>query len=562
MTRFRLALVSLAGLMLAAIALAESSLPPAVELAEKVITPERLRAHTAFLADDLLEGRGPATRGGELAAKYIAAQFAGLGLKPISQDGSYFQDVPLLGRKIEPPADLRVAGRAQELTLKFVDDIVSGSDLEQEQVRVAGDLVFVGYGIVAPEFQWDDFKGADLKGKILLMLVNDPPATRDEPALFGGKALTYYGRWTYKYESAARQGAAGAILIHTTPSAGYPFKVVQSTWSGERFSLPRKAGGDPLLGLKAWISREAAEKILALAGQNLPALEEAAAERRFRPLPLGVKVSTEFKQRLRQIQTANVIGWLPGSDPQLREQYVVYTAHYDHLGVGKEVEGDAIYNGAADNAVGVAALLGLAEAFARQPEPPARSVVFIGIAAEEYGLLGSEYYAKNPVFPPARTAANVNIDGVNTIGPTRDITLIGFGKSDLDELVKQVAGEHGLETRPDNFPEQGFFYRSDQFNFAKVGIPAVYLDNGLDVIGRPEGWGKQKADDYTARDYHQPSDQIKPDWDWRGAQQQTVLLFDIGWRVATRPALPEWYPAAEFRPARQESLRPAGEPRH
>jgi len=554
MRRTQLALVSLA-LLAGATALAQAPLAPAVQQAQQVITPELLRAHTAFLADDLLEGRAPATRGGELAAKYIAAQFERLGLRPISEDGSYFQNVPMLGKKVEPTADLAVRGGGQELTFKFFDDFVPGSDLEQERVRVEGDLVFVGYGIVAPEFNWDDFKGVDVKGKVLLMLVNDPPATAEEPELFGGRALTYYGRWTYKYESAARQGAAGAILIHTTPSAGYPFKVVQSSWTGERFSLPPKPGGDPPLGLGAWVSQEAAEKILELAGQTLPALQEAAAKRSFRPAPLGVKVSTEMTQHLRHIESPNVIGWLRGSDPQLAEQYVVYTAHYDHLGVGKEVNGDSIYNGAADNAVGVAALLALAEAFARQPAPPARSVVFIGIAAEEYGLLGSEHYAQNPVFPPAATAANINMDGLNTIGPTRDITLIGYGKSDLDELVEATAREHGMVTRPDNFPEQGYFYRSDQFNFAKVGIPAVYLDNGLDVIGQPEGWGKEKADEYVARDYHQPSDQIKPDWDWRGAKQQTELLFDIGWRVATRPAMPEWYPTAEFRAAREKSSR-------
>ncbi|MFQ5695266.1 MAG: M28 family peptidase [Terriglobia bacterium] len=525
---------------------------------EAVITAELLRAHTTFLSDDLLEGRAPASRGGALAAKYIAAQFERMGLLPGGENGTYFQDVPMLAKKIEPPADLAVSGNGQTLTFKFVDEFLAGSDLEQERVDVSGELVFVGYGITAPEFNWDDFKGADVKGKILLMVVNDPPATAAEPTLFGAKALTYYGRWTYKYESAARRGAAGAILIHTTKSAGYPFQVLQSGADREGFSLPRTPQSDPPLALKSWVNHESAEKIFTLAGKDLAALIEAAQRRDFRPVPLGVRASTGFRQTMRQISMPNVIGLLPGADEMLRDEYVVYTAHYDHLGVGREVNGDGIYNGAADNAVGVAGLLGIAEGMARISSGLKRSQVFAAVAAEESGLLGSAYYAQNPTFPLAQTTATINIDGLNTIGATRDMVLIGDGKSELDEVARIVARERRLQLRPDQFPEQGFFYRSDQFSLAKVGVPALYFDPGLEIEGKPEGYGKQKFDEYVAHDYHQPSDEIKPDWDWQGAVQMARYLYGVGWKIANWERSFEWSSTAEFRAAREESLRKAG----
>ena len=560
MKKVTLALVSLAGLSLAVLALAQSSLPPAVERGQAAITPELLRAHTAFLADDLLEGRAPASRGSELAAKYIAAQYERLGLKPVGDNGTYFQNVPLVGKKVDPAAKLAVSGGGQALAFNFSDDFVPGSDSDESRVPVAGELVFVGYGIVAPEFKWDDFKGADLKGKILVMLVNDPPAPPAEPELFGGRALTYYGRWTYKYESAARQGAAGVLLIHTPESAGYSFAVVQASWSGERFSLPR-AAGEPGLGVKAWISQPTAEKILSLAGHpevsGLAALQRAAASRDFRPVPLGLKASTELQQTVRRIASPNVIGLLEGSDPRLKNEYVIYTAHHDHLGVGKPVDGDAIYNGASDNALGVAHLLAIAEAMARLPEKPKRSQVFLAVTAEEAGLLGSEYYAHHPVFAPAATAANLNMDGLKTWGPTRDVVQVGAGKSELDEVARAVARDHGLTVKPDQSPEQGFFYRSDQFNLAKVGIPALYLDNGEEIVGQPDGYGEQKEKEYRARNYHQPSDEIQPDWDWRGAEQMARFLFALGWRLADSDRDFAWYPTAEFRAARLASQKKA-----
>ena len=525
--------------------------------AQETITVELLRAHTEFLADDLLEGRGPGTRGGELAANYIAAQFRRLGLLPGGENGSYFQNVPMVGSKLEAPAPLLVERDAQSETYTYLEDFVPFTDLEQPQVAVEGVLVFVGYGIVAPEYQWDDFKGADLKGKVLLMLVNDPPAPAEEPQLFGGKALTYYGRWTYKYESAARQGAVGAILIHTTESAGYPFSVVQTSWSGEQFALARQSGDEPPLPLAAWVSQAAAEKILGRAGQELASLQEAAARRSFRPVELGLRVSTEMRLGFRHITMPNVIGLLPGTDEKRKDEYIVYTAHYDHLGIGKEVKGDSIYNGAADNAVGVAGLLSLAEAMSRLTAGSKRSQVFMAVAAEEAGLLGSAYYARHPLFPPAATVANINMDGLSTWGATRDIMLIGNGKSELDEVAQAVARARDLRLRADQFSEKGYFYRSDQFNFAKIGIPALYFDPGLEVIGQPADYGQQKVDEYLANDYHQPSDEIKPGWDWAGAEQVAKFLFEVGWTIANWERTFQWNATSEFRATRLESLRRA-----
>ncbi|MCI0403784.1 MAG: M28 family metallopeptidase, partial [Acidobacteria bacterium] len=433
--RLRLTMVVLLGVALAGVlAAAPPKSPRAVQRGEAAITPELLQGHVEFLSDDLLEGRGPGGRGIVLASNYIAAHFRRLGLKPAGDNGTYFQKVTLLGKKVEPTAELRAARGAEAASFKFFDDWVPMSDAEQERVKVDGEMVFAGYGVTAPEFRWDDFKGMDMKGKVLLLVVNDPPATAEEPGLFGGKALTYYGRWSYKYEEAARQGAAGAILIHTTESAGYPFQVVQSSWTTERFVLPRQQGDEPPLGLKAWVSQEAAKKILSMAGQDLAALQMAATSRDFKPVALGVRVSTELEQKLRRLESPNVVGVLPGSDPKGKDEYVVYTAHHDHLGIGKpNKDGDNIYNGAADNASGVAGLLAIAEAMveAAKATPLKRSQVFLAVTAEEQGLLGSLYYARNPIFPPAQTVANINMDGLNTIGPTRDIIQVGNGKSEL-----------------------------------------------------------------------------------------------------------------------------------
>jgi len=524
----------------------------AVARAEAILSADLLHAHTAFLSDDLLEGRGPGSRGDHLTQKYIAAHFERLGLQPGGDNGTWFQPFPIVGKNVTSKSNLSVSG--QPLSFKFHDEFVPFSGLEDENVEVSGELVFVGYGIVAPEYDWNDFKGMDLKGKILLGFVNDPPAPAGEPELFGGRALTYYGRWTYKYEEAERQGAAGAILIHNTEMAGYPFQVVQTSWTGEQFELPRPADALPPVPLQGWVTEEVATRILSAAGQDLQKLRRAAERRDFQPVKLGLTASASMTQTVRQIETANVVGVLPGADPALKDQYVVITTHHDHLGKG-EGEGDVIYNGAADNAIGTAALLGIAEAMAALPGGNRRSVIFAAVAAEEQGLLGSEHYAKYPTVPAADTVANINMDGLSTWGPTRDIVLVGSGKSELDEVAALVAKRNHLELLPDQFPEKGFFYRSDQFNLAKVGVPALYFDAGLDVIGKPAGYGKQKFEEYTANDYHQPSDEIKLDWDWSGAQQMAHYIFEVSWVTANWDREFHWHPTAEFRAAREASLK-------
>ena len=543
------------GLVTILLALAGVSCAPASDTGaprslQESVTAEMIRRHVEVLSDDKMEGRGPGSPGGEMAAQYLAAEFERLGLKPAGEDGGWFQQVPMVGKTVTNKPGLHVTGEGDPLDFKFYDDFVGGSDLEDARVPVEGELVFAGYGINAPEADWNDFKDIDVKGKILLLLVNDPPATTEEPGLFGGQALTYYGRWTYKYAEAARQGAAGAILIHTTESAGYPFQVVQTSWTGEQFSLERGPNSDPPLPMASWVSSAAAEQILERAGQNLGDLQAAAARRDFQPVPLGLTASTEMQQTVRRSVSPNVAGLLAGSDPELSGQYVIFTAHYDHLGIDPNAEGDGIYNGAFDNASGCGAALAIAEAYATAPTGPRRSVLFLMVTAEEQGLLGSAYYAQNPLLPLAQTAANVNIDGINIIGPTRDIYVVGHGKSNLDAVVGAAARSQGMEAIPDQHPEQGFFYRSDQFSLAKKGIPAVYLDNGLEVIGQPDGYGKEKFDEYNLKYYHQPSDEIRSDWNWAGALQHTRLLLDIGWRIANAGAMPEWNEGDEFKAAR------------
>jgi Zn-dependent M28 family amino/carboxypeptidase len=427
---------------------------------------------------------------------------------------------------------------------------MSGVETPEARLEQA-EVVFVGFGIVAPEYKWDDFKGADLRGKVLLVMNNDP---EDDPALFGGKTRLFYGRWDYKYEKAAEMGAAGAIIIHTPPSAGYGWQVIQTSDTGEQFSLPHESG--PELQVKAWATEEGVRKIVRLGGQDLDALRAAAQKRDFRPLPLGVRVSLVLKNRVRRAQTANVIGRLPGRDPALAKEAVIYTAHHDHLGMkeGAKPGEDAIFNGAMDNASGVAALLAIARAMKALPAPPRRSILFAAVAAEEQGLLGSRYYAAHPTLPPGRLAANINIDGVSIFGPTRDVVVIGLGKSDLDERVKSLASMQGRVVVPDQFPEKGFFYRSDQFSLAKIGVPAAYLDDGVEVVGKPPGWGKAQKEAFEAKDYHQPSDELRDDWDFSGAVLDTQLLFHLGVGVANSSALPRWRPGDEFEAVRKKEL--------
>lgn len=511
-----------------------------------------LKAHIRFLSDDLLEGRGTGARGGELAAKYLAAQLEALGAKGAGDNGSFFQPVSLVGVKADPGTTLTVAGASGSESFKFADDFVAFTGAQTEQVDVDADMIFVGYGISAPEQKWNDYKGPDddYRGKILVMLVNDPPATPDEPNLFAGKTLTYYGRWTYKYEEAARRGAVGAILLHTDDSAGYPWGVVKTSNGSWRFDIARGANDTtPFLPLRSWVTDDSARRIMKLAGQDLGALRAAAAKRDFKPVKLGVKARMNLKSEVKRVLAPNVVGIIEGSDPQLKNEYVVYSAHWDHLGVGApDKNGDTIYNGALDNASGCAVVLAIAEHLASLPpaQRPKRSTLFLFPTAEEQGLLGAEWYSKHPVVPLDKTAADVNLDSMNVLGPTKDFEPLGAERSSLKAVVDAVAKEMGLRVSPDARPEQGSFYRSDHFPFAKVGVPSISLKEGDDYVGHTKEWGEQQFRAYNTAHYHQPSDEMSDSWNYNGMIQEAEIALAIGTRIANAPAKPEFNPGDEF----------------
>jgi Zn-dependent M28 family amino/carboxypeptidase len=529
--------------------------------AAEQINEVTLRSHIKFLSDDLLEGRAPGTAGGRVAEKYIATQFEIIGLTPGAKamtDGavstSWYQAFDILGITSKVPKTMSLKSGTKVLDLKFWDDFIAFTGEQQPHTEVKdAEIVFVGYGIFAPEQKWDDYKGVDVRGKILLMMNNDPSSG---PNLFAGKTRLYYGRWTYKYEIAARKGAAGAIIIHTVPSAGYKFQVVQTSWSGEQFELPHQSS-EPTIKIKSWATEEASQKIVQLGGKNLDELRARAERRDFKPVPLGVTLSLAMTNTIRSLKTANVVGVLPGRDPELSKEYVVYSAHHDHLGVGAaSAEGDSIYNGALDNASGTAAMLAIAQAFARMPENarPRRSIMFAAVAAEESGLLGSEKFCVDPPVHPAYMAANINIDGMNIWGRTKDITIIGMGKSSMDRVVQEIANWQGRVVVGDQFPDKGFFYRSDQFNFAKIGVPATYCDNGTEFTNRPAGWGKEQIEKWEATKYHQVSDEYDASWNLEGAVEDAQLAFLVGLKVANADALPSWTTGDEFEAARKKAL--------
>ncbi len=541
-----------------------ASLLPAIGAAAALIRPDaadikaastidaaQLRAHVRFLADDALEGRLPGSRGDQLAQRYIVAQFEALGLKPGAPGGGWLQIVPLVGVRTQAPAALGFTGSGKTEAAERSKDFMLVSGLQESEAGFKdAELVFVGYGIRAPEFGWDDFKGADLRGKVLLVMNNDP---EEDPALFAGKTRLYYGRWTYKYEEAARRGAAAALIIHTTPSAGYPWQVVQTSWAGEQFEL--ESAGEPRLPAKGWLTEEASRRVAALGGRDLDVLRRKALSPDFQPVALGVRVSASLKNQVRRQESANVLALLEGSHPELKSQSVIYSAHHDHLGVSEDAsKPDRIYNGALDNASGTAALLALAGAFKGLPKVPPRSILFAALAAEEQGLLGSAYLAAHPPVPPGRLAAAINIDGINILGRTRDVVVVGYGKSSLDRLLEGFAAWQGRVVKPDSFPDRGFYYRSDQFNFAKIGIPSVFLGRSVDFIGRPEGWGREMTERWEATHYHQPSDEYRDDWDLSGAVENLRLLFHVGARAARDSKLPAWTAGDEFEAARKAAL--------
>lgn len=524
------------------------------QIATRWITDRGLRADIQFLADDLLEGRGPGTRGGQLAMRYVATQFELMGLKPAAGGGRWIQPVPLVSVTTRPPDQVAFQAGDRSLTLNNYDDYIMASGLPQERSRIAdAELVFVGYGIQAPEYDWDDFKGVDVRGKILVVMNNDPA---DDPEKFAGRTRLYYGRWDYKYAKAAELGAAGMLIIHTTESAGYPYQVVQTSWTGPQMALAGQTDGR--LPMEGWVTEDAARRLMTLAGFDLDTLRAKAERRDFQPVPLGIRTSFELKCLVENSQTGNVLGLLPGSDPVLGREWVVFMAHHDHLGMQpkRDERGDYIYNGAVDNASGLATMLNIARAITALPEAhrPRRSILFASVGAEEQGLLGSEYLAHHPPVPAGYLAAVINVDGINILGPTEDVVVIGKGKSDLDEVVQRMSRHQNRVVVGDQFPDRGYYYRSDQFSLAKIGVPGVYLGAGVHVVGKPEGWGREKLREWTEKIYHQTSDEYSDDWDLRGAVLDAQLLFHVGLQVADQPAMPAWNSGDEFESARKKAI--------
>ncbi len=525
----------------------EEKLKPALD----TITPDGLLAHIKVLASDGFEGRAPGTKGEELSIKYISDQFKAIGLKPGNPDGSYTQEVPLTGIKSDPKMSFTIGGNTTEL--KYPDDYVASSARLQNEIKIDNsDVVFVGYGIVAPEYGWDDYKDVDVRGKTILMLINDPPIpdpkdpSKLDEKMFKGKAMTYYGRWTYKYEIAAQKGAAAAIIIHETEPAAYPYSVVKSSWGKENFELDAPDKNKDAVQARSWITLDVAKKLLADCGQNFDALKKSAISKDFRPVALNAKAKIEIKQTLRSFKSHNVIGKLEGSDPKLKDEYIIYTAHWDHLGRHPELPGDQIFNGAVDNASGDAAVIELARAFSKLNPPPRRSVLFMCTTAEEAGLLGAKFYAEHPLYPLEKTLADLNIDSMNVWGKARDIEDVSFGMSTLDDMLADAAKGQGRVAIPNSRPEKGKIYRADNFEFSKIGLPSLYIGNGEHLLSRPAD-APLRSDEFDLHDYHQVSDEVKPDWDLTGAVQDVDLLFEVGYQVANAAKFPEWKPGVEFR---------------
>jgi Zn-dependent M28 family amino/carboxypeptidase len=536
---------------------AATTMPAELKSGLDSINTADLMQHTKTLSADEYEGRGPGTKGEELTVKYLTEQFQKIGLKPGNPDGTYVQKVPLAGFTAQPTASFTAGDK--KIDLEFPKDYVAVSRRFTPESKVEdSDMVFVGYGVVAPEYGWDDYKGLDVKGKTIVMLINDPavPDPNDAAKLddktFKGKAMTYYGRWTYKYEIATEKGAAAAIIIHETGPAGYPYEVVSGSWSRENFDIVKPDKNMGRVAVESWITTDKAKELFTAAGQDFDALKKAAISKDFKPVELKAKANFTIKNTLREVQSANVVAKVEGSEK--KDEYVVYSAHWDHLGKDPKLEGDQIFNGALDNASGIATLLEIAEGFTKLSTPPKRSILFLAVTAEEKGLLGAKYYAENPLYPLNKTLANINIDGANQWGRTKDITMVGDDNSTLIDLLRDVAKMQNRLVNPDPEPEKGFYYRSDHFEFAKVGVPAIYADSGIDYIGKDQAFSKTKRDEYTAKDYHKVSDEIKPDWDLAGAVDDAQLLLIIGHHVAQADKFPEWKQGSEFKAKRDAMM--------
>ncbi len=533
---------------------APNAVPVEALAAMRTIDAERIRAHVKFLADDLLEGRGTGQRGGDVAAAYIATQFALDGLKPTGDGGSYLQQVPLVGVSTQPETTFAIAPESGEpMTLRQLEDYVATDASQQPASDIDAPIVFVGYGIEAPEFKWDDYKGADLRGKALLMLVNEPPS--DDPSFFGGKALTYYGRWTYKYEEALRRGAVAAILIHKTEMASYGWEVVRNSWSGENSFL--KAEG-PQLKAAGWVTLATARRVAQASGQDLEQWLARANSRDFRPIPLPLTLKAHMVSKLRSFTSSNVLATLPGSDPRLKTEAVVYSAHYDHLGIRPGMPGDNIFNGAMDNATGCGILLELARAYSSAAQRPKRSVLFAAVTAEEQGLRGSQYLGLHPPIPAGKIALDLNYDDLPAFGTAEEVEVAGAERTSFYPIVEATARQFELGIRPDPHPESGHYYRSDHFSLARVGIPSFSIKEGEKYKGHPREWGAQQNREYEEKRYHQPADEYRSDMDFSGDAVMARFGFVLGWKAASLPEMPIWRPGDEFEAARKKSEAAAG----
>jgi Zn-dependent M28 family amino/carboxypeptidase len=528
--------------------------------AENAIDQEGLLQHIKVLGSDKFEGRAPGSKGEEESVNYITAQFKTLGLKPGNPDGTYTQEVPLAGILTTPSATFTVGDKKMEL--HSPDEFVAFTQQITPEIKVDdSEIVFVGYGVIAPEYGWDDFKGVDVKGKTVVFLINDPPITEPgdssklDEKMFKGKAMTYYGRWSYKYQIAAEKGAAAAVIVHETIPAAYPWSVVENSNAKTNFVIDAPDKNMSTIGIRSWITLDTARKLFAAAGKNYDELKKAALSKDFKPVSLGAKASFALQNKITHFKSHNVVGKIEGSDPQKKDEYVIYSAHWDHLGRDPKLKGDQIYNGALDNASGVASILEIAQAFTKLPQPPPRSILFMATTAEEAGLLGAKYYAEHPLYPLDHTLADINIDGVNPWGKTRDIEDIAAGNSTLDDLLAEDAKAAGRMAKPNSEPEKGTFFRADNFEFAKVGVPALYIGSKpKDYIGQPADYGQKKSDDYTLHHYHQVSDEVNPKWDLSGAVEDMRLLFAVGYQVANGEHYPTWLPDSEFKAKRDAMM--------
>lgn len=526
-----------------------------LESALESITAEDLSKDVAILSSDEFEGRAPASKGEEKTIKFLKEEFQKLGLKPGNGE-SFFQEVPMVEITADPEAKLEIKGDKKSNLFVYGNEFMACTLRVVEEASIAdSELVFVGYGIVAPEYNWNDYEGIDVRGKTVVMLVNDPGFATEDPELFNGRAMTYYGRWTYKFEEAARQGAEGAFIIHETEPAAYPWEVVQNSWSGPNFSLVTEDNNLSRCAVEGWLTIETTRIIFENAGQNYDELKPTTAKRGFKAFPLGLKASLTLKNNIRRSKSNNVIAIFPGSDRS--DEYIFYTAHWDHFGIDPTLEGDQIFNGALDNATGTSALIELAEAFKKLKSPPSRSIAFMAVTGEEQGLLGSDYYATHPIYPRTKTVAAINMDALNIYGKMKDITVIGYGNSELDDYVEAAALEQGRRVRPDPKPERGSFYRSDHFSFAKQGIPALYTSSGIDHVEHGEEWTLAKRDKYLSENYHKPSDEYDPNWDLSGAIDDLRLLFKVGYKLATESSFPNWKEGSEFKAKRDADTKAA-----